>query len=133
MSVIHKLKASLLDPEADNYDPDALTRYVSVELPEFVNNYGQDWGIDPDDVWFPEESDGASVQFFAEDCLRSLAEELSDDHPGLFFELYYCAPGEFSGIAEFVQGEQWDERRVETTGQGRELSRWHEEQLTGED
>lgn len=131
--VIHKLKATLLDPESEHYDAEALTRYFNDELPNFEDNYGENWGIDTEDIWYPEEEEGKSIQFVAEDCLRSIAEELSDDHPGLLFTLYYCAPGDFSGIAEFVAGGLWEERFVESTAEGRALSDWHKEELEGEE
>lgn len=37
--VTHYLKVSLLDPEAENYDADALTRFIREEAPQFHEKY----------------------------------------------------------------------------------------------
>lgn len=133
MSVIHKIKASLLDPEADNYNPKALQYFIDEEIPDFCETYGIDWGVEVDEIFYPPETDGHSIQFRAEDTLTSLVEQMSGNHPGLYFELYYCAPGEFSGITEFVGGELWEEQYTTDTEEGRALSDWHKEQLEGEE
>jgi hypothetical protein len=129
MRTAHKLRVSLLNPEAEAYDPEALRRFAAEEIPAFQGNYGPDWGIDEDEVWETEESEGyMGIQFIASNFVGPIAEELSDDHPGLLVELFWWDDVE-AGIIEYIGGENY-ENIVRSLPEARDLSEWHAEELT---
>jgi hypothetical protein len=127
--VTHKLRVSLLDPETEGYDPEALNRFVAEEVSAFQDNYCEDWGIDEDEVWETEEPTGyLGIHFIASNFLGPIAEELSDDHPGLLVELFWWDDVE-AGIIEYIGGENYEDI-VRKLHEARDLSEWHAEELT---
>ena len=126
--VTHYLKVSLLDPEAENYDADALTRFIREEAPQFHERYAEGWGVDPDESWSGLEGESFGIHFIGEDYMGSVAESLSAEHPNLAFDLLYW-DHTTAGIVEYVGGEVWEETHTDNHEDSRNLSDWHREEL----
>ena len=127
--VTHYLKISLLDPEAEAFDAEALGRFVDGDASTFHERYAAEWGIDPDESWPGPEVEGYfTLQFIAAGYMQDVVAEISDAHPGLFVEMMYW-DDESAGMVDFVGGEVYEEVHIEDLTQAKALSEWHGREL----